>query len=188
MNTCVGKKNYKYFYKTLVNIIGLLLIHFFVQLVVVLDLFLDFGNAQRLSEESWFGIGESATLPITVVIIIFLVSDGVTLSLMFQLWFFHLRLQKQGLTTYQYIVQDNRKRRERQTTEQELNRKRNSEMQKALAEKRKSDYYRLYMGGKCTKCIPCLDPLKQQQQQQSKQHLEEEEQHNFNGTKQSEEP
>ena len=184
MNTCVGKKNYKYFYRTLVNIIGLLLIHFFVQLVVVLDLFLDFGNAQRLSE-SWFGVGESATLPIIVVIIIFLVSDGVTLSLMFQLWFFHLRLQKQGLTMYQFIVQDNRKRREKQTAEQELDRKRYSEMQKALAEKRKSDYYRLYMGGKCTKCIPCLDPLKQQQQQQSKQ---EEEQHNFNGKNQNEEP
>lgn len=186
MNTCVGKKNYKYFYRTMVNIIGFLLIHFLVQFVLVLDLFVGFGDAQDKAEKF---IGKT---PMAVFMLIFLSVDLVTLSLMFQLWYFHLRLQRLNLTTYQYIIQDSRRRREQEAEERELELKRESEMAKALAEKRSVDYYKLLLGGKARKCSPCLDPIQSTQKnnvsQEQQQQDDKEEDEDVNETGQNGEP
>jgi hypothetical protein len=148
----------------MINIIRLLVVHFGVQLVLILDRFLNFS----------FWLSADASLFIVIVMGSFCFLDFIALGLMIQLWIFHLRLQKEGLTTYKFIVKDNQRRREEQTKQNELDRKRDSAMLKALAEKRKGDYVKLKLGGQLSKTfgIGCCDPLNDPDQSQPNEEAE----------------
>jgi hypothetical protein len=161
MNTCIGKKNYHLFYRTMLSIIGFLVVHCVVQLALIIVMYANTsGSTNELSQE-WFGVGESATLGLAIGMGIFCLADVIALSLMLQLWMFHLRLQREGLSTYKFIVKDNQRRREARAKSEDLERKRTTAMAKALAEKRKADYFRLKFGGALSQScgFQCCDPL-----------------------------
>mmetsp|Transcript_32490 Transcript_32490/g.78866 ORF Transcript_32490/g.78866 Transcript_32490/m.78866 type:complete len:328 (+) Transcript_32490:389-1372(+) len=181
LNTCIGKKNYHLFLKTMNFIILLLVSHMTVQIALIIDMYVNpEGTTRELSEE-WLGLNgnsntssqsskDATTLGVTIGMGAFIVMDLIALSLMLQLWHFHLRLRREKLTTYQFIVKDNQRRREARQLEEELDRKRDSAKAKALAEKRKGDYFKLHWGGiLATKCgLKGCDPLRQEAQQDTK--------------------
>jgi hypothetical protein len=145
----------------LLSIIGFLVVHVVVQVVLIIDMYINTsGSTDELSQE-WFGVGESAKLGLAIGMGIFCLADVIALSLMLQLWMFHLRLQREGLSTYKFIVKDNQRRREARAKSEDLKRKRTSAMAKALAEKRKADYFRLKFGGALSQTcgFRCCDPL-----------------------------
>jgi hypothetical protein len=158
LNTCVGKANYLFFFRTMLSITAMLLVHGSIQLALVIDIFVG-SEATRSRTEEWFQV--DATIPIVVVLSLFLLFDLAAFSLILQLLTFHLKLQREGLTTYAFIVQDNQKRRERTKLENELAAKRGLEIEKAREEGR---WYRIWRleGGDCIRktCgIEFCDPL-----------------------------
>jgi hypothetical protein len=158
LNTCVGKANYSYFFRTMISISLMLVVHASIQLALVLDIYL--GNGASRSEE-WFNA--DATTPVVVVICAFLLFDLVALSLIGQLLLFHNRLQREGLTTYQFIVRDNQRKREQNKQDQELAQKRLVAMAKAEEEGRTCDWLSLRIGGDVRKTcgLTCCDPLEE---------------------------
>ena len=179
LNTCVGKKNYHLFLKTMNFIITLLVSHMAVQIALLIDMYANPNGTTRELSEKWLGLNSDAslqsnknatTLGVTIGMGAFIAMDLIALSLMIQLWNFHQRLKREKLTTYQFIVKDNQRRREARQFEEELDRKRDSQKAKALAEKRKGDYFKLHWGGiLATSCgIKSCDPLRQGPQRTTK--------------------
>lgn len=144
-------------------IIGFLVVHLSVQLALIIEMYVNTSGSTNELSQDWFGIGESATMGLAIGMGLFCLADMIALSLMLQLLSFHLRLQREGLSTYQFIVKDNQRRREERARLEDLERKRSSEMAKAVAEKRKGDYFKLKIGGSLShKCgFRCCDPLQQ---------------------------
>jgi len=158
LNTCVGKANYTYFFRTMVSITTMLIVHSGVQLALVLDIYLGNGMSKTKSED-WFRA--DATIAVVVVMCVFLLLDFIALSLILQLLLFHTRLRKEGLTTYQFIVRDNRRKREQTVMENEIREQRLVAMAKATEEGRTCDKLQLCVGGYSRKYIgiTCCDPL-----------------------------
>ena len=158
LNTCVGKANYTYFFRTMVSITTMLIVHSGVQLALVLDIYLGNGMSKTKSED-WFRA--DATIAVVVVMSVFLLLDFIALSLILQLLLFHTRLRKEGLTTYQFIVRDNRRKREQTVMENEIREQRLVAMAKATEEGRTCDKLQLCVGGYSRKYIgiTCCDPL-----------------------------
>jgi hypothetical protein len=157
LNTCVGKANYPYFYRTMVSITALLVVHSSIQLALVLDIFLGPNGEERADD--WFQA--DAKLAVVIVLCVFLVFDLLALSLITQLLQFHRRLQREGLTTYRFIVQENQKRREEHKLQAERFSRRIVAVAKAREEGRSMDVCRLRAGGYLrVKCgMTCCDPL-----------------------------
>ncbi|CAJ1965927.1 unnamed protein product [Cylindrotheca closterium] len=179
LNTCVGKKNYHLFLKTMNCIISLLVSHMAVQIALLIDMYANPKGTTRELSEQWLGLTsdsslqsskDATTLGVTIGMGAFIVMDLIALSLMLQLWNFHQKLKREKLTTYQFIIKDNQRRREARHLEEELDRKRDSQKAKALAEKRKGDYFKLHWGGiLATSCgIKSCDPLRQEPQRTTK--------------------
>lgn len=131
--------------------------HFVIQLVLVIDSFLGGPTEKRMSD--WF----QADLPALVqaVLIFFIIFSGISVLMIGQLLWFHVGLQRENLSTYQYIVQDHKKKREKMKLEEELTNQRLVAVAKAYREGKNWKGLRLRMGGLCRKagCAVC-DPLK----------------------------
>eukprot|EP00339_Tiarina_fusa_P022718 CAMPEP_0117035728 /NCGR_PEP_ID=MMETSP0472-20121206/25359_1 /TAXON_ID=693140 ORGANISM="Tiarina fusus, Strain LIS" /NCGR_SAMPLE_ID=MMETSP0472 /ASSEMBLY_ACC=CAM_ASM_000603 /LENGTH=352 /DNA_ID=CAMNT_0004745289 /DNA_START=254 /DNA_END=1313 /DNA_ORIENTATION=- len=163
LNTCVGKANYAYFFRTMVWITVMLSIHGAIQLALVLDIYLGNGGSEMRAED-WFNA--DATLAVVIVMCVFIFMDLVALSLILQLLLFHVRLQKEGLSTYQFIVRDNKRKREQAQQEIELVApETDSGYGEGGEEGRTGDYMRLRYGGLLRQScgITCCDPLEKEQ-------------------------
>lgn len=168
LNTCVGKANYQFFYRTMVSITAMLVIHGTVQLGLIVDIFVR-DDGVKLRTEDW--LGADATIPIVVVLFIFLVFDLSAFSLMSQLLAFHIKLQREGLTTYAFVVGDNQRRREKTKLDSEIESKRVLEMEKAKNEGRSCYHFQLRSAGWARKTYgvqAAWDPLRGQQQKDEK--------------------
>lgn len=143
----------------MISITLLLFVHGAVQTALLIDIFLGNGDTMARTED-WFTV--NATIPIVTVISIFLLFDLASFSLMFQLLTFHLKLQREGLTTYAFIVRDNQRRREKTKAENELAAKRGLEIEKAKEEGRSFHLRHLQMGGylRSTCGVEICDPLR----------------------------
>ena len=75
-----------------------------IQLALILDIYLGNGATKQRAED-WFNA--NATIAVVIVMGVFLLFNLGALSLIGQLLLFHLKLRKQGLSTYQFIVRDN---------------------------------------------------------------------------------
>jgi hypothetical protein len=117
----------------MVSTTTMLVIHGAVQFGLILDIFVRAGGA-KLRTEDWFSA--DATIPIVVVLVIFFLFDLIAFSLMSQLLAFHVKLQREGLTTYAFIVEDNQRRREKTKLDNEFEANRAREMDKANQEGR----------------------------------------------------
>lgn len=131
LNTCVGKANYSCFFRTMVCITCLLVVHSAAQIALVLDIYLGSGASKQRSEE-WFNA--DATIAVVVVMSTFVVCDLIALALIGQLLAFHIKLRRAGISTYQFIVRDNQRRREQAKREGELKRRRTLAVSKATEE------------------------------------------------------
>mmetsp|Transcript_402 Transcript_402/g.922 ORF Transcript_402/g.922 Transcript_402/m.922 type:complete len:314 (-) Transcript_402:270-1211(-) len=158
LNTCVGKANYRYFFRTLVCVKLMLLVQTVVQIGLILDIFLGKGSSKE-NAKNWFTV--ETHLPVVIIMGIFIFLDIASLSLIGQLLVFHLKLQKEGLSTYEYIVRDNQKRREQTQKMNELQQRRKAEISKAKDEGNGCLVVRLEKGGILREKfgISCCDPL-----------------------------
>lgn len=158
LNTCVGKANYTYFFRTMVCINFMLLVRAVIQITIILDIYLGDGGSKERAID-WFSVGTS--IPVVVIMGVFLFLDIAALSLIMQLTVFHLKLQKEGISTYQFIVRDNQRRRDRTKKLKELELRRQTEIATA---KEKGDSFlatRLEKGGLLREKfgMSCCDPL-----------------------------
>jgi len=144
LNTCIGKANYKTFYRTMVSITTMLLVHGGVQTALIVDIFVGYAGAKQRTND-WFGV--DATIPIVVILSIFLLFDLGAFSLMSQLLVFHMKLQKQGLTTYAFILEDKKRQREKMEVDKEIEARRTLEMEKAIQDGRSCYHARLRSAG-----------------------------------------
>ena len=159
LNNCVGKANYPYFFRCMVSIAAMLLVHGVVQIALILDIYVGNGGSRERAED-WFGV--DATVAIVVVIAVFLFLDFASFSLISQLLVFHLKLRREGLTTYAFIVRDNQRRREKTKREEELECTRPAEISKAKEEGRIFRRWGLECGGAVRQTCGvqfCCDPL-----------------------------
>mmetsp|Transcript_5702 Transcript_5702/g.14477 ORF Transcript_5702/g.14477 Transcript_5702/m.14477 type:complete len:395 (-) Transcript_5702:1057-2241(-) len=159
LNTSIGSKNYKDFYRLMLAIALMQLIHIGVSTYLVVDIFTHGPTEARADD--WLGTsGDNTSIAITAVLLFFMFFDAVSLILLAQLIVFHIKLQKKGLTTYQFIVQDAQRRREKAKLELELEQMRMTEVARAQEQGQNMEARRLVMGGKCRSigCASC-DPL-----------------------------
>jgi DHHC palmitoyltransferase len=156
LNTCIGEANYKAFFRTMIYIFALEVSHFTIQLAMILDIFFDGGTKRRA--DAWFSA--NASKAINVILIMFLAFNAVSIFMIGQLLWFHINLQRDHLTTYQFIVQDHQRRRERAHLEEILEGKRAMALAKARQENQPMYVLELTIGGSCRKMgCPAFDPL-----------------------------
>jgi len=142
----------------MISINLMLLVQSIIQIVLIVDIYVDFwGSKERASD--WFSVG--TTIPSVAIMGTFLFFDVVSLSLIGQLLVFHLKLQKEGISTYEYIVRDNQKRRERNKKLEELKIRRQTAITKARKDGNSFLVLRLEKGGLVREKfgISCCDPL-----------------------------
>lgn len=149
LNTCVGHANYGYFCKILWSTCCMLVVHTSCMLGIVIDVFLDGPTQNRANE--WFGA--NAWGVVVGINLFFLVTNMISLSAMAQLLHFHISLQKKNLTTYQFIVSDNARRREAFQKKEERKAKRAAAVSKARREGNQILATRIELGQYC--CTAC---------------------------------
>lgn len=147
----------------MLSIASFLIAHAIPQAAMILDIYLGNGDSERRAN-NWFQV--DTELVVVIVMGVFLVFDALALSLIFQLLFFHIKLQREGLSTYQFIVRDNQQRREKAKLEEEREQRRTEEMAKSQGSIR---YLQLKWGGQLEKTcgLACCDPLPLEQQPSS---------------------
>ena len=148
----------------MVSITSLLFVHGSILLAIIIDIFVGSGKTKARTEE-WFQL--DATIPIVTVLAIFLLFDLACFSLMFQLLIFHLKLQREGLTTYAFIVRDNQRRREKTKVDNELAAKRAQEIERATETGQSCYRWKLKSGGflRSTCGVEVCDPLRESRKQ-----------------------
>lgn len=143
LNTCIGQANYASFFRTLLTLCVMEVMHFTVQLYLVIDIFLDGPTRQRA--QSWI-FGSTATVTILLFFICF---NTVSIFLIGQLLQFHRALQRNNLTTYEYIVKDHQSKRARARLAGDLESRRVVLMAEAEQENQRVTVCRLQWGGVC---------------------------------------
>jgi len=137
MNTCIGDANYRYFIKTVLSITSFSLIQVIVSLVLLVLHFKT--NGAITSERWWFYSPEKRNKSFVIWLVFtffFLFMNVVVIFLITQLLIFHIQLMKKNISTYEFIIQDNIKRREREREKIIFDNKRRVERQRAKEEGR----------------------------------------------------
>lgn len=158
LNTCVGKANYPYFFRIMVCINIMLLVQAAIQIVLIVDIYIEFGGTKQRAID-WFSL--NTTTPVVAIMGVFLLFNVVSLSLIGQLLVFHVKLRKEGISTYQFIVRENKNRRERTKKENELKTRRQSAIDMAKEEGKGLLVFRLQKGGLLREKfgLRCFDPM-----------------------------
>ncbi|KAL7551076.1 hypothetical protein ACHAWF_014277 [Thalassiosira exigua] len=170
LNTCVGKANYNYFFCAVGSTLSLVLVRGGILAFLVISFFIQYvqemdggsGGSVLLRSNSWFGL--NAGLAVAIVNCVFLAADVVCIALLVQLFFFHIRLRHESITTYEYIVRDGERKRALEREKMSLDYRRLSALQQAEREGRVVRKWLLRAAG-CpyvgeVVCRPC-DPLRQ---------------------------
>lgn len=129
----------------------MLVVHSAVQIGLIVDIFLEGETKDRAND--WFDVGASSVL--VGILIAFAAFDGIALSLIIQLLYFHIQLRREGLTTYNFIIRESQKKREKTNKEQERKHMRMVAMGKANDEGNFIQAFKLRVG----EFVPCCDPL-----------------------------
>jgi hypothetical protein len=153
LNTCVGAANYKYFFRTVWVTLLLSILHFGSLCVVVILFFLNIWGVKERAKD-WFHLNQPAA--VIGVNIAFLPITLGAVMLLVQLWVFHIGIQWEGITTYQYIVRFNSRKRDHDRLETEINNKRALAIQRAVKDGLSLTVCQLQLG---TLCRPC-DPIR----------------------------
>lgn len=110
LNTCVGGKNYKPFFRCVCMVFLFTLIEL-ISISVLIARFYSTSTKDgiRLRVVDLYGGDENATVFI-IVAMVYAVILILTVAMIAQLFFFHVNLQRRGISTYEYVVEDNKKR------------------------------------------------------------------------------
>ena len=170
LNTCVGKANYNYFFKTVASTLALVVVRGGILAGLVVSFFVQYAqdrNGDKLGggtlerANDWFGA--ETGIAVMAVNLFFFAVDMACASLVGQLCLFHIRLQREGITTYAYIVRDGQRKREAARKKMELERRRISAVLEAKRDGRWIKRWRLSAAGYPhvgeVVCRPC-DPLR----------------------------
>lgn len=153
LNTCVGKHNYPYFYKTLWYISGALLVHGLTSLAIAIDILAHGTSEQRAND--WLG-GSNLKALVVAFCFVFVAFDTVAFFLIAQLLLFHISLKREKLTTYQFILKDNQRKRDLAKINETINSKRIVAIRKAKQEGKTLLFYQLKCGKYCKACDPLV--------------------------------
>lgn len=154
LNTCVGAVNYKYFFRVLLYLVSMELMHFIVQLVLLIDLFTKNGGTEQRARQ-WLGV-----LTTKILLFIFLIFSGASVFMVGQLLSFHLKLRRRKLTTYQFIVSEHASNREKSRKEGDLQQRRLDLIRHARSSKNFMQVFKLQCGGLCRQIgLETFDPL-----------------------------
>jgi hypothetical protein len=128
-----------------------------VQLILLLDLWIGFGATKERATQ-WIFPGY---IPIIVILLFFILFNIGSIFLLGQLILFHRNLQKQHLTTYEYIVLDSKKKREINQSKGDLEHQRIRDIATAQNNHQYLHAIHLSWGGICRNTCHCpyFDPL-----------------------------
>lgn len=179
LNTCVGRANYESFFRLLGSVLAMEIIRggtlaglvtaFFIQYAGELNGSGSEGTTLERSN-SWFGIDSGLT--VAIVNSMFLAVDVACIVLLTQLFTLHIRLRREGITTYEYVVRTQQREREKERTKIELQLRRRSAIERAEQERKMVKKWRLTIAG-CphvgeVACRQC-DPLRQEDENKDQQ-------------------
>jgi palmitoyltransferase ZDHHC1/11 len=153
LNTCVGEKNYPYFYKTLWFIASLLIVHGGTSVAIGIDILAH--GATELRADNWLG-GSGLKILVVAVCFFFFLLDMVALSLIAQLLLFHISLRRERLTTYQFILKDNQRKRDLTKVTDAKKAQRIVAIGTAKREGKTMLVYQLQCGQHCKTCDPLV--------------------------------
>lgn len=126
-------------------------------LVLLIDNWLGGPTSQRIND--WIA-GDIAT---QIIWLAFVVFDAVSIFMIGQLLWFHIGLRRQGLTTYRYIVQDHKEKRELAKRTEDLEAQRITALRKAREDGNTLRVWQLQYGRCCRNVVGCgdvCDPIK----------------------------
>ena len=172
LNTCIGKSNYEYFFRTVGFTLAMVLFHGGALAGLVISFFIQYASQKRSGGEfeddstlgrsnDWFDL--DAGLVIAIVNTVFLAVDIACTSLLGQLFLFHIRLRREKITTYAYIVRDGERKHQAARLKMEMGRNRIIAIGEANKERNLMRKFFLKAAG-CSfigelVCKPC-DPLR----------------------------
>jgi len=170
LNTCVGKENYDFFFRAVGSTLALVIVHGSVLAGLVISFFVQYSHAQKYGRiddsiydrsNHWFNANDGVA--VAIVNIVFVVIDAACIVLLGQLFLFHIKLRREGITTYAYIIRDGHRKRDLSKQKMELERRRITAIQQAERDKDIIRKWRLTVGGVPylgeTLCRTC-DPLR----------------------------
>lgn len=193
LNTCVGKANYDYFVRAVGSTLSLVVVHGSVLAGLVISFFVQYSIAQNGVEGSnlpimdrsnqWFNA--NAGVFVAIVNLAFVVVDVVCVVLLAQLFLFHMKLRKEGITTYAYIVRDGQRKRVASQQKMEFERRRITALQQAEREGKIIRKWMLMAAG-CpyvgeNLCRPC-DPLRVESSTKKEDNIENQDVSNADAT------
>lgn len=109
LNTCIGAENYGTFFRTVWCLTLLTATHFIALLLYLIGYFCDIWGIKERSD--WLKEGSPAIIMgINLGIAVFVL---LVVAMVVQLLMFHQELQRDGLTTYQFIMKDSQTKREK---------------------------------------------------------------------------
>mmetsp|Transcript_14231 Transcript_14231/g.25732 ORF Transcript_14231/g.25732 Transcript_14231/m.25732 type:complete len:409 (-) Transcript_14231:123-1349(-) len=173
LNTCVGRANYEWFFRLVGSVLSMELVRGGVLAGLVISFFIQYagemngdspGGTTLEHSNSWFSA--DVGLLVAIVNTIFLLVDMGCIVLLVQLFTFHIRLRRDSITTYTYIVNTQQKKRERGREKMDLERRRIAEIHLAEMQGNMVRAWRLKAAG-CPHigeaiCRPC-DPIRQEE-------------------------
>ena len=112
------------------------------------------GVTENLAD-NWLG-GSGLKMIVVVVCFMFFLLDMVALSLIAQLLLFHISLRREALTTYQFIVRDNQRKRDKTQISDAQKAKRIVAIGTAKREGKTMLVYQLQCGKYCKPCDPLV--------------------------------
>lgn len=110
LNTCIGVANYRYFVTAVFGITVTTSVSLALSLAYVVESWAYPGRIQTRGEESYMAISLLGTRVVSVISAVFLVP---LVAMVYQLAGFHIMLLSEGLTTYEYIIRENKKQKAR---------------------------------------------------------------------------
>lgn len=174
LNTCVGKANYPYFYRTVVSTFAFVAVDAATLLGIVVAYFVQAygggadgggtgGQVDRMT--NWFGAG--VPMVVAIVNIVFFVITFASVSLLGQLFLFHINLQRESITTYEYIIRENQRKREKNKDAMAIRSKRMILTRAADAKGDKATVCRLQMGRICVPCDPARKAVEEDKRREA---------------------
>jgi len=174
LNTCVGRANYPYFYRTVVSTFAFVVVDAATLVGIVVAYFVQAygggaggegtgGQVDRMT--NWFGAGVPMVVAI-VNIVFFIITFG-SASLLGQLFLFHINLQKEDITTYEYIIRENQRKREKNKEGMAVRSKRMIMTRAADAKGDKAMAIRLQMGRICVPCDPARKEVEEDKRREA---------------------
>lgn len=157
LNTCIGERNYGYFFKTICLLFAYTAFHLASIATFLVLYFCKNPQVRKLSRGWIIGMkgGERPLVIINICFTVFLLS---VVSLIFQLLSFHLMLHRKQLTTYEFILEDGEKKREERKLDAKIEERRGDEIIRLNRMGNRTGIYKLKMFG-WDVCKPC-DPIR----------------------------